>query len=182
MRDDLQDPYYRPRESNAFATLALFAMGMAIGMILIVVLRACDAEPVSAMPTPDCQSCHTATAHSKMTAYFKRNGSKTPEQMATAVLMTENPRLLAAIAVKENTPHTVRHGGYKGQHAGSWQVNPRHWGKVPRDAVGQALQAERIITELTTDYGIKKALSIYGGDSTTKYQRTILAELQGVPR
>lgn len=74
MRDDLQDPYYRPRESNAFAMMTLVLIGFTLGMIMIVTLRACDAEPVSAMSMPDCQECHAPdlSTYSKYRNHWKK--------------------------------------------------------------------------------------------------------------
>jgi hypothetical protein len=127
-----------------------------------------------------CNQCHGLAV--KMTEYFKKNGSRNPEEMAYAVLNTSSPRLLAAIAVKEsNANSSVRRSGYKNRHDGAFQVNGKHWGKVSTHAVEQALQAENILKDLTTEMPIKKALSQYGGDSTEKYQRKILAELPRVP-
>ena len=129
--------------------------------------------------TVDCRACHVKVA---MTTYFKKIGSKTPEEMAVAVLKTKSPRLLAAMAkVETNGNPRIRRSGYKKRHHGAFQVNPHDWGTVPKDAVGQALQAERIMTELTETMPIKKALSQYGGDSTDRYQNKILAELVNVP-
>lgn len=170
------------RASDAATMITLFVTGISIGLVAMVAIRACDKAPEPVAAKTNCNVCHTPK-QAKMAAYFTKNGSKTPQEMAYAVLNTRSPRLLAAVAVVESGGNpTVRNTGYKRRHNGAFQVNPRHWGAVPEDAAGQALQAERIITELTTDYGIKKALSVYGGDSTDKYQRRILAELQGVPR
>ena len=118
-----------------------------------------------------------------MVNYFKKKGNKHPEQMADAVLKTKKSKLLAAIAVagEKNTPYTVRKGGYKGRHAGAWQVNPKYWGRVPFDAIGQALQVEQILTSLTKSMTVQRALSLYGGDHTGRYQQRVLAELGRVP-
>lgn len=159
----------------------LILFGVSIGIILLAVAKSCDAvnKPVSVQL--DCRDCHNRKA--AMIQYFRKSGSKTPEMMAEAVLATKSPRLLAAIAVKgeKNTPYTVRNGGWKKRHAGSWQVSKKHWGEVPKDPVGQALQAEEILAELTSTMPIEKALSVYGGDSTSRYQRRVLAELVNVP-
>ena len=134
-----------------------------------------------------CDMCHSR--RQALVAYFKRAGNPTPYEMTQAVLKVkpENSRTMAAIAVagERNTPYTVRHGGYRGAHAGAWQVNERMhrqaYGPVPHDVVGQALQAERLLTG-SQDMPIKKALSIYGGDSTGKdYQKRVLSELVRVP-
>ena len=133
---------------------------------------------------PEVKEINCAVCHSRkqsFTAYFERNGSKTPEQMAEAVLATKSPRLLAAIAkVESNGNATAKHKVSKAK--GAFQVKERFWGKVSKDPVEQALQAEAILTELTETMPIKKALNVYGGDSKGRYAKTVLAELMEVPR
>jgi hypothetical protein len=135
----------------------------------------------------DCQKCHSRELQKrdKLANYFRKNGSKTPEEMANAVLQTRSPRLMAAMAVRESGGnHNIRKTGWKRQHNGAFQVNPKHWGKVSDDPIAQALQAEAILTELTQETGgIRKALNAYGGDRTKRvYAANILRELQEVPR
>ena len=133
----------------------------------------------------DCQKCHSheLQKQSKLAAYFKKNGSKTPEEMADAVLKTKSPRLLSAVAVRETGGNpNVRSTGYRKRHHGAFQVNPKHWGKVPHDPIEQALQAEAILTELTHEKGLVAGLNAYGGDTRGKYAKMILTELQDVPR
>lgn len=183
---DLQDSReliqkLRDKPRIRYSHIAALTAGICIGVTLLATIRSCETElPFNPL------SCSTSKCHSRqaqMVNYFRINGSKSPEDMAYAVLQSKrNSRLLASIAVVESGGNPdKRNTGYKRRHDGSFQVNPRHWGTVPADAAGQALQAERIITELTTDYGVKKALSQYGGDSTDKYQRRVLAELIRVP-
>jgi hypothetical protein len=163
------------RDGGIFGFVILMCMGLAATAVGINMAR-CDKPS----PQKECTSCHNR--QTAMTNYFKKAGSKTPEEMAYACLKTRSPKLIAAIAVVESGGnHTLKNTGYRKRHNGAFQVNPRHWGKVPNDAVGQALQAEAILQELTETYPIKKALSIYGGDSTSKYQRKVLAELVNVP-
>ena len=175
------------RDIDAFANLSMIMFGVALGMVVLATIRRCDPMPAQAALIPmashnTCTGCHTYSAHAKMTAYFRRNGSPVPEQMATAVLMTKRPRLLAAIAtIETNGNPAKRNAGYKNRHSGSFQVNPYHWGRVSKDPIEQARQADSILDELTADYG-HKAISVYGGDSTNKYQRTVLAELVSVPK
>jgi hypothetical protein len=122
-----------------------------------------------------------------MIGYFAKHNNPSPVEMAKAVLATDNPRLLAAIAVagEHNTPYQTRNGGYKKQHAGAWQVNKKMhrkaYGPVPTTPAGQALQADRLLKDLLAEYPTKKALSIYGGDSTDAYQRRVLIALQETP-
>jgi len=165
------------RSSNLFTTVALISVGAAMGMAIIAGIRRCEVYPE---PAKECAACHNQQM--AMSNYFKKAGSKSPEEMAYAVLKTNNPRLLAAVSVVEsNANPNTRRSGYKRRHDGAFQVNPKHWGRVPDDAIGQSLQAERILQELTQTMPIKKALSQYGGDSTDKYQRRVLAELVRVP-
>ena len=178
------NPYYRrhDRHMNAIATVGLIGIGMMVGMVAITALKAWD-KPERIVITSNINPCGTCHSHKvALVKYFDKAGSKTPEHMAEAVLATKSPRLLAAIAKVETGGNTyVRGGGYKKRHDGAFQVNPKHWGKVPYDAVGQALQAEKILTELTEEMPIKKALNQYGGDSKGRYAKTILAELSRVP-
>lgn len=175
------DPYKAKRTRQIWDVLSLMScIGMiALGSVMFV--KGCVMPEYKNPPKQlDCQGCHGLRV--KMTEYFHKAGSKTPDHMAEAVLATRSPRLLAAIAKVETGGNThIRRAGYRKQHDGSFQVNPKHWGKVPYDAIGQAKQAEQILVELTEEYPIKTALSKYGGDSTNKYQKRILAELSRVP-
>jgi hypothetical protein len=47
--------------------------------------------------------------------------------------------------------------------------------------VAQALQSEKILAELTGELGVKRALSLYGGDHTGRYADRVLAELERTP-
>lgn len=174
--------------SDAATMMTLFVTGISIGLVAMVALRACDKAPEPAHAAQKCQTCHAANQQTRLTHYFRKNGSRNPEEMANAVLNTRTPRLLASVAVVETGGNThnrsgqpIRNTGYKKQHSGAFQVNPKYWGKVPHDAAGQAQQAEAILSELAETMPIKKALSVYGGDSTSKYQRRVLAELVRVP-
>ena len=183
-RATLIDPYYDRHDDeegrNALKALALLCMGAVLGMCAITLLKRCETD-VAVRPVDNpCMRCHSHKV--QLTGYFRRAGSRTPEEMANAVLHTRSPRLLAAVATVETGGNpAVRNGGYKRRHQGAFQVNPRHWGVVPQDAVGQALQAENILSELTGEMPIRKALSLYGGDSTDRYQKRVLAELVKVP-
>ena len=161
-----------------FDLIVFLAMGIVLGLTLSVLVKDQKDAPI----VNKCSGCHS-TKH-RFIDYFTRAGNKHPEQMANAVLATKKPRLLAAVAVagEKNTPYTVRKGGYKKRHAGAWQVNSKYWGRVPNDPVSQALQAERILEDLTGEgKNIRTALSIYGGDSSSRYANRVLKELQEVP-
>ena len=102
--------------------------------------------------------------------FFKGHGSPAPEQMAVAVTQTKRPALMGAIAVVESNgdPKAV---GDNGASKGAFQVQSKHWGKVPATAVEQALQAERILEELLSsrralrrgDSRLRVALARYNG-------------------
>lgn len=178
MRDDLKN-IGSGRNGNALATAAVYLIGLAFGLAIATGISHYR-KPAATVTYAPCTMCHNNKA--AMVKYFKESGSKSPEKMAAAVLATQSPRLLAAIAKVETggNPH-IRKGGYKGRHAGAFQVNSRIHGRVSHDPVKQAKQAEAILTELTDTMPIRKALSVYGGDSTSRYQRTVLAELVRVP-
>lgn len=178
-------PAYQMEEQYKRDNLALLIALCAIVLALGSYMRSCTHEPQPAAnviekPNENCVKCHDGVA--KMKAYFEKAGSKHPEEMAHAVLKTKNPRLLAAVAkVESGGNHKIVKSGYRHRHSGAFQVNPKEWGRVPKDAVGQALQAERILEDLQETMPLKKALAMYGGDSTGKYSRKILAELTRVP-
>ena len=120
----------------------------------------------------------------QMAEYFRRAGNKNPELMAEAVLATNKPKLMAAIAIKENTPYTCRKGGYKKRHVGAWQVNEKLHGYAGINPVQQALKAEAVLDDLLVECNgnLRKALNIYGGDKTRKvYAENILEELKNIP-
>ena len=172
-------------KANPFATMVVVAISFVLGMFSLAAIKACDRAPEPVAVTSACPSCHYVSRHSKMAAYFKRSGHPAdPSRMATAVLSTGHPKLLAAIAVTEKSPITSKRGGYKERHIGSWQMsrlNEKAYGKTPSDPLGQAMQADRLLKDLLAEYPVKVALSKYGGDSSSKYQRKVLAELERTP-
>lgn len=126
----------------------------------------------------------TTARQIELADYFQRKGSPHPERMATAVLETKKPRLLAAVAVVESQGKTTAYNR-KSKAKGAFQVKEKYWGKVNRDVVQQALQADRILDELynANNGDIKKTLNAYGGDKTKKqYANLILKELENVPK
>ena len=174
--DTVIDPYdYAPKRRVDLAHVTMLSVGVVIGMFFITGIRACHKPPT---PLRDCSSCHN-----KFTSYFQKNGSKSPEEMAYAILRTKSPRLLASVAVIESGGNpSVRRSGYKKRHDGAFQVNGKYHGIVSHNPVEQALQAERILEELTNEKkSIRTALNAYGGDSQGKYADKILAELSRVP-
>lgn len=165
---------------TCFVICALIASGAAI--------KSCMAgDPLRPASTKNCAECHNKVAqkHAKLTAYFRKHGSKTPEVMANAVLETRSPRLMAAIAKTESNgnPHLSR-TGYKRRHYGAFQVSKKDWGTVPKDPILQARQAEAILEELLGQRknNIVAALNTYGGDSRGYYAQAVLRNLKEVPR
>jgi len=99
--------------------------------------------------------------------FFKHHGSPVPSVMAMAVQEVKpknRPKIAAIAAVESNgRPWAV---GDKGASKGAWQVQGKHWGKVPMSAVEQALQAERILEELVASEprgSLRCALAKYNG-------------------
>lgn len=72
---------------------------------------------------------------------------KQPVEIGIAVCKTKNPKLMAAIAIKESFGDTKAIGD-NGDSKGAFQVQEKHWSKVPVTATEQALQAEKILEEL----------------------------------
>jgi len=131
-------------------------------------------------------ACHR---HVALSRFFESKGSPDPRRMATAVLETNRPRLMASIAIREShgNPKAVGDGG---RSKGAFQTQPRHWSKlmhekkVSKDPVIQALDSERILDDLLVENNgnMKKALSAYNGERTRKvYAQNILKDLEMVP-
>jgi hypothetical protein len=164
-----------PRFRLNYDHIAVFSVGILCTLLALMVVRSCHNVPI---PLRDCTACHN-----KFTSYFQGKGSKNPEVMANAILKTRSPRLMASIASVESGGNpTIRRAGYKNRHDGAFQVNPRYHGAVSHNAVEQALQAERILEELTGEKNnIRLALNAYGGDTKGHYANKVLAELTKVP-
>ena len=158
-----------------------------VGFLMVMIMAAAHVKartaPIIIVDTPQvkCEVCHNRQMGFEL--YFEKKGSLDPKAMAAAVLATKSPKLLAAVHVggEKCTPHTIRKGGYRGRHAGAWQVNQRLHGRVSADPTAQALQAEKLLLKLTEEMPIGKALSSYGGDSTSKYKNDVFAELIQTP-
>lgn len=168
----LPDPA-SPKNTKAFACAALVGIGMVFGMFVVTGMKSCE-KP---QQLSDCMTCHRKVAYTK---YFQ--GSLDPQAMATAVLATKSPKLLAAmhVAGEKRSPHTSRKGGRGGKYGGAWQTGP-HFGKVPDSVTEQALIAELAIgTHFADAKGdMVKALNGYGGDKTKKqYAYNVLRELE----
>ena len=186
INQDLKNYGYGRKEPNYNRMLEILATSITLAVFGLVVWEL-QFHP-SNRGQLDCQKCHSRELQKrdKLANYFRKNGSKTPEEMAEAVLRTKSPRLMAAIHVKgeKSTPYWVRKGGYKKRHAGAWQQNESDWGAVPYDLNAQAIKAENDLEKLITDTGdFETALNKWGGDKSKKvYAANILRELQEVPR
>lgn len=172
------------RKERTYEWLVMMGVGAIAGAMLISSLKDCETQIPRHTVVSKCGDCHNREM--AFMQYFRNRGSRSPEIMALAMVhpAVKNAKLLAAVAVVEsNATPTVKNGGYRRQHQGAYQVNPRYHGKVhPSDALAQTLQAQAILEELQAEHG-KGFISAYGGDSseTDKYQRLVLAELERTP-
>lgn len=178
--------YIRPAQKHE--KLKWKATATWVGLFAIVLIFAghtCSSKE----PQPALKNCHsnvTSFRQLQMTEYFRDANNKHPEMMATAVLETKRPKLMAAIAVagEKNSPFTVKQGGYKKRHVGAWQVSKRDWGYAGATPIDQALKAERVLDDLLEECNgdLRKALNRYGGDRTRKvYAKNILNEVKNIP-
>lgn len=133
--------WYRTEMEKERSTGFLGLFSLAVLLICIFLFRGCSEEPV------EIYKAHYRPEEVKMIQVFKKHGSTHPEEMAVAVTKTKNPKLMAAIAIKESNgrPRAV---GDSGASKGAFQVQEKHWSKVPTTATEQALQAEKILEEL----------------------------------
>ena len=186
MNNDYMDRYERmqrltnpiKKQSNKYKLLSLCAIGVAF-IAVLVVKKPDEVKQVQ----KKCVQCHNK--QNQLAQHLKSKGSKTPQELADALLKTKNPRLLTAIAVVETQGNSVK-GGWKKQYHGVYQVHPRIHGAVKKDLLAQSLQADRIITEFTelNKGDIRKALNQYGGETSggNGYSKKVLAELVEVPK
>lgn len=128
------------RKDRSTGFLGLFLLTVVIIGALMV--RGCATEEPKPQPV-----CHVTDQEKHLADFFMRHGSPQPLEMALAVAKTKNPKLMAAVAVRESNgnPKAVGDGGAS---KGAWQVQEKHWAKVPTTATEQALQAEKILEEL----------------------------------
>ncbi len=151
------DSFYR----TAIAVIVL------VGIVGIMVTSCVDGT----VRTAEIQEQHYSAPY---TEFFRRHGSPEPEQMAKAVeaVKPENRPIIAAMAVVETGGNPkVRNSGWKKQHSGAWQVNPKWHGEVSNDPVKQALQAERILEDLLVAdqrRSLRCALIKYNGGASPK--------------
>lgn len=170
----------KPNIFGYVATIGLIAIGLGFAV------KSCVLTPVPAASQLNCVECHTGVAkqRAKIAAYLHKNGVDKPAQVATAVMQTKRPKLMAAMAVKESPTGKAGDGG---QSKGYFQVKEKHWrhllheGKVSDDPVVQALDSQRILDALVEEKGsLRKGLEAYGGSTTGKYSAMLLREMQRV--
>lgn len=107
--------------------------------------------------------------HEGYRVFFAKHGSDHAEEMAKGIMSVKpgNRPTLAAVAVAESNGNPNLAGtGWRKLHHGAFQVNPRIHGRVPKDAAGQALQAERILEDLVAESprgGLRHGLIRYNG-------------------
>lgn len=144
-----------PKTKNCYFMLVL---PLLVLLVCLFFLRSCPKESV---PT---YKAHYRPEELNMIKVFKKHGSDQPEAMAIAVCKTKKPFLMAAIAIKESNgkPKAV---GDSGDSKGAWQVQEKHWSKVPTSATEQALQAEKILEELVQSSRgkLRSGLAKYNG-------------------
>lgn len=110
-------------------------------LLVIAILHNC------AKPKNISYASHFRADETAMIADLKRLKVKQPVELGIAVCKTKNPELMAAIAIKESSGDTKAIGD-SGDSKGAFQVQEKHWSKVPATATEQALQAEKILEEL----------------------------------
>lgn len=186
----IYDPYHlkyvarqRRGKIGAWSIVALAVIGLSI--LAVHTYESKEEEKAIVLPMKKSHNILTDKEW-RMKMYFVKNGSKSPEDMALAVLARRSPRLLARIAVVETNgnPH-LRAYGYKKKHDGAWGVNREYWGVVSKDPMWQAMQAEFALETKTKEAhnNIVVALNNYGGDvSKQTYANTVLSKLAEVPK
>lgn len=132
--------------------------------ILMILFGMLSLSKCNNNPQPVYKS-HYSKEELKLASIFAYHGSTDPMVMAIAVSKTKNPPLMAAIAIKESnaSPKAIGDGG---DSKGAFQVQEKHWGKVPNTATEQALQAEKILDELVASSprgNLRSGLAKYNG-------------------
>lgn len=115
--------------------------GSFTAILSIAILHSCE------RPKKIAYTSHFNASEVAMIADLQRLKVKQPIEIGIAVCKTKNPRLMAAIAIKESSGDTKAIGD-SGDSRGAFQVQEKHWSKVPSTATEQALQAEKILEEL----------------------------------
>lgn len=122
--------------------VTFFGIYLAMGTIERLEQRA-ETEPLTQQET-------------KLALWFIDHNSPDPATLSRAVCRSKKPHVMAAIAVVESggDPKAVGDGG---KSRGAFQVQAEHWGEVPIDADGQAVQAERVLEGLLARGGLRRS-------------------------
>lgn len=101
--------------------------------------------------------------HERRVRFAAEHGVANPAALVAAVSHSHLADLLISVAIEESLGDPVA-VGLAGEE-GAWQVIASHWGSVPEDIYGQAVQAERIIRGLLNSVkgNNKEALARYNG-------------------
>lgn len=113
----------------------------------------------------------------QMRDYFMSQGSPVPNTMAKAVGKSKRKYLAAAIAAKESNGNPKAIGDH-GSSLGAYQVQPKHWGRVPKSAHGQTAQHDWVMDQLIAEVGPKQAVKNYNGKgpAADRYQKSVTKE------
>lgn len=101
---------------------------------------------------------------------YEYHESPCPKVMAQTIVNSKRPALYASLSIEESSgdPNAVGDGG---KSIGAFQIQPQHWGKVPKQIDGQLQKAEDILEGyITQNKGkLRPALAMYnGGDRPPK--------------
>lgn len=110
-------------------------------LLAVAILHSCE------KPKKISYASHFRPDEISMIANLHRLRVKQPIEIGIAVCKTKNPKLMAAIAIKESYGDSKAIGD-NGDSKGAFQVQEKHWSRVPSTATEQALQAEKILEEL----------------------------------
>lgn len=104
--------------------------------------------------------------HEQRVRFASFHGVADPAALVAAVRHSAMANLLISVAIEESRGDPVAVGSAGEQ--GAWQVIASDCGSVPKDMIGQAIQAERIIRILLMDANgdKRKALARYNGGPT----------------
>ena len=95
--------------------------------------------------------------------------------MLVGLPVLERPHLTVPQGYIESNMNSKARG--RAGEKGAWQVIEKHWGKVPKDLLGQALQSERIMNELLQDSNgnLFVAMRKYNGTgvAAVRYAKTL---------
>jgi hypothetical protein len=108
--------------------------------------------------------------------YFISMGSPTPVTAAKAVSKSKRKHLAAATLKKESQANFKAVGDH-GASLGGYQIQPRHWGEVPKSAEGQTQKYDYVMDALEREFG-NDAVRHYNGSGpqARKYKKEVVSE------